>query len=261
MMLIIDVGNTNIMVGFFKNNSFLRFWRLQTLKSRTADEMGLLFTELIKTMGVLPNEVEAIAIACVVPPLTRALKEMSKVYFKKQAFFVEPGIKTGMPIMYDNPKEIGADRIVNAVAAVKEYGVPSIVIDFGTATTFDVISPKGEYVGGVIAPGVFISSEALFEKSARLPRVEITDPKKVIGKNTIAAMQSGIFYGYVGVVNEITKKIEEELETKCNYIATGGLAELIAPCCDCNPIIDKILTLKGIKILYDMNVKGDDQNE
>lgn len=261
MMLIIDVGNTNILIGLCKDNSFLRFWRLQTSKSRTADEMGLLFTELLKSMEVLPNKVEGIAIACVVPPLMRALKEMSKVYFREEAFFIEPGIKTGMPIIYDNPKEIGADRIVNAVAAVKEYGAPSVVIDFGTATTFDVISMKGEYLGGAIAPGVLTSSEALFERAARLPRIEISDPKKVIGKNTITAMQSGIFYGYVGVVNEITKRIEEELKVKFNYIATGGVVELIAPYCECNPIIDKVLTLKGIKILYDMNVKGDAQNE
>jgi len=261
MILLIDVGNTNIVVGLNDGRSFLRFWRLQTSKSRTADEMGLLFTELLKSENVSVKEVMGVAVACVVPPLMRSLKEMSRIYFGQEAFFVEPGIKTGMPIIYDNPKEIGADRIVNAVAAMKEYGVPSVVIDFGTATTFDVISPRGEYLGGAIAPGVLISSEALFERAARLPRVEINEPKNVIGKNTISAMQSGIFYGYVGLVNEITKRIEQELDAKCIFIATGGLAELIAPYCNCSPLIDRILTLKGIKILYDMNVRSEKDNE
>ncbi len=261
MILLIDVGNTNIVVGLYKEERFIRFWRLQTSKSRTSDEMGLLFSEILKSVNVRIDEIKGVAVACVVPPLTTAIKEMSKVYFNYEAFFVEPGIKTSMPIIYDNQKEIGADRIANAVAAIKEYPIPAVVIDFGTATTFDVISAKGEYIGGTISPGVLISSEALFERAARLPRIEIKAPKNVIGKNTVAAMQSGIFYGYIGLINEISKRIEEELKSKCTFIATGGLAELIAPYCQYSPIIDRLLTLKGIKILYDINNQGKEQNE
>ena len=253
MIILIDVGNTNIVVGLHDGNVLLHSWRLWTLRNRTSDELGLMLTQLLETAHIDVRQIQDIAIACVVPPLMLALKEMSIKYFKCTPFMIEPGIKTGIPIVYDNPKEVGADRIVNAVAAFKEYGAPSVVIDFGTATTFDVISEKGEYIGGVIAPGIIISSEALFQYAARLPRVEIADPKCVIGKNTVTAMQSGIFYGYIGLVDEIAKRIVNELKKDCKFIATGGLAELVAPYCSYNPTIDLDLTLKGIKLLYELN--------
>jgi len=253
MLLLIDVGNTNIVIGLSDNKELLKSWRLSTLKSRTADELGLMILELLRTADISKDKIEAVAVACVVPPLLTPLKEMSIKYFNAEAFIIEPGIKTGMPIIYDNPKEVGADRIVNAVAAKEEYGVPAIIIDFGTATTFDIVSSKGEYLGGVIAPGISISAEALFQYAARLPRVDIIDPKIIIGKNTVSAMQAGIFYGYIGLVDGITERINKEINEKCISLATGGLAEIIAPYCKCKPIIDQQLTLKGIKILYKMN--------
>lgn len=253
MILLIDVGNTNIVIGLHNGNAITHSWRIWTLRNRTSDELGLMVKQLLEDANINVRQIDGVAIACVVPPLMIAFKEMSAKYFKCSPFIIEPGIKTGIPIIYDNPKEIGADRIVNAVATFKEYGAPAVVIDFGTATTFDVISEKGEYIGGVIAPGIIISSEALFQYAARLPRVEIVDPKSVIGKNTITAMQAGIFYGYIGLVNEITTRILKELNKECKFIATGGLAEMVAPYCQYNPVIDLDLTLKGIKLLYELN--------
>lgn len=253
MLLLIDVGNTNIVIGLHNGNTIAHSWRIWTLRNRTSDELGLMVIQLLENAKIGVEQIDGVALACVVPPLMIAFKEMSSKYFHCSPFIVEPGIKTGIPLIYDNPKEIGADRIVNAVATFKEYGAPAVVIDFGTATTFDVISEKGEYIGGVIAPGIIISSEALFQYAARLPRVEIVDPKTVIGKNTITAMQAGIFYGYIGLVNEIAGRIIKELGKECKFIATGGLAEMVAPYCQHHPVIDLDLTLKGIKLLYELN--------
>lgn len=252
MMLLIDVGNTNIVIGL-SDDKLKKLWRLSTLKNRTSDELGLMMLELLRTADISTENIKAVAIACVVPPLLTPLKEMSIKYFGVKPFIIEPGIKTGMPIIYDNPKEVGADRIVNAIAAKEEYGTPAVVIDFGTATTFDIVSKKGEYLGGVIAPGITISAEALFQYAARLPRVDIIDPKSIIGKNTVSAMQAGIFYGYIGLVDGISKRIQKEIGQQCIFLATGGLSEIIAPYCECRPIIDQQLTLKGIKILFEMN--------
>ncbi|OGF67369.1 MAG: pantothenate kinase, partial [Candidatus Fischerbacteria bacterium RBG_13_37_8] len=235
----------------------LHSWRVQTSRNRTSDELGLLLSLLIQSKQVKIEKIEHVAIACVVPPMIRAFKEMSVKYFHQEPFFIEPGIKTGMPILYDNPKEVGADRIVNSVAAYREYGAPIVVVDFGTATTFDVISSRGEYIGGVIAPGIRISSEALFQHAARLPRVEIVYPECVIGKNTIASMQSGLFYGYIGLVNEISSRIVNELNQECTFIGTGGLVELIAPFSKYPMVVDIDLTLKGITILYELNINNE----
>jgi type III pantothenate kinase len=223
-LLAIDIGNTNTVVGLLKNGKVAQSWRLTTVQDRTADEHGVLIKNLLALAGYDQIELEGIAISCVVPPLLPGIKDMCQLYFDLDPFVVQPGIKTGMPILYEHPQEVGADRIVLSVAGFTKYGGPCIVIDLGTATTFDVISEKGEYLGGIIAPGIKISAEALFQRAAKLPRVEIREPSQVIGRNTVAAMQSGIFYGYLGLIEKITSLIEQELGSRTTNIATGGLA-------------------------------------
>jgi type III pantothenate kinase len=254
MLFVIDVGNTQIMAGIFKGEEIIHSWRLRTEKNRTADEMGILFYNFFEHAGISTSDIEGIAISNVVPPLTFTFSLMSKRYFHREPFMIGPGIKTGMPILYDNPKEVGADRIVNAVAAYKKYSEALVVVDFGTATTFDCVTSKGEYIGGVIIPGIEISLEALAERTAKLPKIELVRPDRVIGKNTVSAIQSGIIYGYAGMVDAICGKLKEEMsEDNLRFIATGGLATVISRESAYIQDVNSNLTLEGLKILYELN--------
>jgi type III pantothenate kinase len=252
-LLTIDIGNTNTVVGLFKKSKLISSWRLTTVRDRTSDEHGVLVRSLLSLSGFSDLKVDGIAISCVVPPLLPSIREMSLKYFDCDPFIVQPGIKTGMPILYDQPQEVGADRIVHSVAGYHQLGGPCIVIDLGTATVFDAISVKGEYLGGVIAPGIMISAEALFQRAAKLPRVEIREPAEVIGRNTVSAIQSGIFYGYLGLIEKIIEEMKGELGKDVKTIATGGLAPLIAKRTAKIQRIDPDLVLKGLLVLYEMN--------
>ena len=255
MLLGFDVGNTNIVLGVYQHKELLKHWRLSTFPYRTADEYGMLLMDLFGHAGIAFQDVKALIISSVVPPLMLALEQMAKNYFNLSPLIIGPGIKTGMPIKYENPREIGADRIVNAIAGHALYGSPLIIVDFGTATTFCVISAHGEYLGGAIAPGINISTEALFIRAAKLPRVELVKPPTVIGKNTVNSMQSGILYGFVGQVDEIVRRIRKELGENPFVLATGGLAELMARESSTINEIDPLLTLKGLQIIYERNEK------
>jgi type III pantothenate kinase len=253
MLLVIDVGNTNTVMGVYRADELLGHWRLETKKERTSDEMGIFIKELLAFSKYGLSEIEAIAISNVVPTLGFALTEMSKRYFGLVPFVVGANVKSPLSIKLDNPKEIGADRIVNAVAAHAEYKNDCVVIDFGTATTFDVVTAAGEYLGGVICPGVNVSAEALFHRASKLPRVEIAKPERVIGSNTVACLQSGLYYGYIGLVDSLVERIRKESGKKLKVIATGGLAGLIAKDSKTIETVDDFLTLKGLKILNDLN--------
>jgi type III pantothenate kinase len=253
MLLAIDIGNTNIVLGLFRGKELVHHWRVGTRRDGTADEYGILLKNLFEVAGTSPSAVAGVIIASVVPPLQPVFEEMAQNYFKVPALVVGPGIKSGMPILYDNPREVGADRIVNAVAAYETYGGPAIVVDFGTATTFDAISARGEYLGGVIAPGIGISAEALFERAAKLPRVDIVRPKAVIGKNTVGSMQAGLFYGYLGLVDGIVHRMIKEMEREPAVVGTGGFAHLILAESETVQQIDPLLSLKGLQILYERN--------
>jgi type III pantothenate kinase len=252
-LLAIDVGNTNTVVGLLKNGKIVQSWRLTTVRERTGDEHGILIKNALSLGGFAKEEFEGIAVSCVVPPLLPGIKEMCETYFRHEPFIVQPGIKTGMPILYEHPQEIGADRIVLSVAGFHRYGGPCIVVDLGTATTFDAVSEKGEYLGGIIAPGIGISAEALFQRAAKLPRVEIREPAQVIGRNTVAAMQSGIFYGYLGLIEKIITLVEEELGSPTTNVATGGLAPLMAKRSDKIHHSNPDLIMDGLQILFEMN--------
>lgn len=252
-LLAIDVGNTNTVVGLLRNGKLTKSWRLTTVRERTGDEHGILIKNVLALGGYEHQEFDGIAISCVVPPLLPGLKEMSQTYFNHDPFIVQPGIKTGMPILYEHPQEIGADRIVLAVAGFHLYGGPCIVVDLGTATTFDVVSAKGEYMGGIIAPGIGVSAEALFQRAAKLPRVEIREPAEVIGRNTVTAMQSGIFYGYLGLIEKILTLVEQELGESTTNVATGGLAALITRRSEKIHHSNPDLIMDGLQILFDMN--------
>lgn len=256
MLFVLDIGNTQMVAGVFKDDKLINSWRMRTERNKTSDELGIQFYSFLEHADIKVSDIDGIAISNVVPPLTIMLTIMSKKYFHKEPFFVGPGIKTGMPILYDNPKEVGADRIVNAVAAYKKYQSALVVIDFGTATTFDCVSKRGEYIGGIIIPGIEISLEALAERTAKLPKIELIRPEKVIAKNTVSAIQSGIIFGYAGMVDAICEKIKKEMgEKNINFIATGGLAHVISKETNFIKEVDENLTLKGLKILYELNQK------
>ena len=257
MLLAIDVGNTNTVLGLFELESekpeLAAHWRVTTHRTQTADEYGVLFVNLFEMNGMATSQVSHIIISSVVPPVDSTLRQVCQEYFKLQPLFVEPGIKTGMPVLQDNPADLGADRVVNCIAAFERYGGPCVVVDFGTATTFDVISAKGEYVGGAIAPGLGISADALFTRAARLGRVDIKRPAKVIGTNTVTHIQSGLYYGYIGLVDGILERIVAELGVKPRVIATGGLARQISEDSRYISEIDDMLTLDGLRILFERN--------
>lgn len=256
MLFVIDVGNTHIACGIYKEDTIVSSFRVRTEKNRTSDELGMLFLSFFRHFGIKISDIKGIAISNVVPPLTLTINLMCKKYFHIDPFFVGPGIKTGMPILYDNPKEVGADRIVNAVAAYKKYQRALVVIDFGTATTFDCVSKRGEYIGGIIIPGIEISLEALAERTAKLPKIELVTPERVIGKNTVSAIQAGIIFGYAGMVDAICEKIKAEMKEKnISFLATGGLANVIAKETKYIGEVEPNLTLEGLKILYEMNEK------
>ena len=265
MLLALDVGNTNTVLGLFDSaDTLVAHWRVSTHRTQTADEYGVLFTNLFNLHGLATSQVKDIIISSVVPPVESTLLQVCESYFKLKPLFVEPGIKTGMPVLVDNPAELGADRLVNAIAAFEKYGGPAIVVDFGTATTFDVISAKGEYLGGIISPGLGISADALFSRAARLGRVDIKRPPKVIGTTTVTHIQSGLYYGYIGLVDGILERIIAEMaqdpiqaprcgSTAPKILATGGLAPLIAGDSRYISTIDDMLTLDGLRLVFSRN--------
>ena len=256
MLLVIDVGNTNTVLGLYRGSDLLRDWRVTTDKVRTVDEYAIFIHNLFRLSDFHFSDVKDVIISCVVPPMIHTLEGLCQHYFKLKPYIVGPGIKTGMPILYDNPREVGADRIVNAVAAYEKKHRSLIVVDFGTATTFDYISARGEYLGGAIAPGLGISAEALFERASKLPRVEFSRPPQVIAKNTVNSMQSGLFYGYVGLVDGIVQRMKQEAKDDPLVIATGGLAGALSAASQTINEIDPYLTLEGLRIIYGRNRPG-----
>lgn len=257
MILVVDVGNTNIVLGVYKNNSLIVDWRLSTDSKRSADEYGVMVNHLFLMNKLDVSLVEGVIISSVVPNIMYSLEHMIKKYFKLEPIVVGPGVKTGINIKYDNPKEVGADRIVNAVAAHEIYKRPLIIIDFGTATTFCAVTRNGDYLGGAICPGIKISAEALFERAAKLPRIELNKPTSVICKNTVTSMQAGVIYGYIGQVDYIVSRMQKEMreydEEKPLVVATGGLAKLISGESKYIEEVNSYLTLEGLKIIYEKN--------
>lgn len=260
LLLAVDIGNTNLVMGVFdvskaESGGLLHAWRLATSRERTVDEYGLSTLALLRHAGLEATEIKAMVISSVVPPLHPVLEAWARVYFKQEPLWIEPGIRSGLKIAIENPAELGADRLVNAVAGVAKYGAPLIAVDFGTATSFDVVSPKGEFLGGLIAPGLKISAEALFQRASRLPRIEVTEPERLVGRNTVQAMQSGLFYGYVGLVDGILGRLLEEMPG-ASVVATGGLGRVIAPASKHIQHLEPDLTLEGLRILWLKNRGG-----
>jgi len=253
MLLVIDIGNTQTVLGVFEGERLLQDWRVSTDKTKTSDEYAVLIRNVCSASGFSLNAFKAVAISCVVPPLLQTFEEFCKRSLQLDPLVVEPGIKTGIPILMDNPREVGADRIVNAVAAYERYHDVCIVVDFGTATTFDCVSGRGEYLGGVIAPGLGISLDALVTRTAKLPRVELIRPPKVVGKNTVHAIQAGIVYGYVSLVDGLVARIRDEIGAKARVIATGGFATLLAPESATIEAFDEFLTLDGLRLIHRRN--------
>ena len=256
LLVAVDVGNTNTVFGVFRGEELAESFRLSTDTERTADEYGAVLLPLFQRADLDPAETEGVIFSSVVPPLHPTLDALARRFFGRAPLFVEPGIRTGMPIRIDNPTEVGADRIVNAVAARERYGAPVVVVDFGTATTFDVVNAAGEYVGGIISPGVSISAEALFAHGSRLYRVDIRRPDQLIGRNTAGAMQSGIYYGYIGLVDGILEKLLAEVPDVTTVVATGGLAPLIASGSRFIREVDPLITLAGLKLIHERNRRG-----
>jgi type III pantothenate kinase len=253
MLLAIDIGNTNVTFGVFDGETIKTTWRVSTAIHRTSDEYANLMLSLMERQGITAKQIKDVVICSVVPPLLIIFDEVCKRYLKKTPLIVEAGVKTGIRIDMDNPREVGPDRIVNAVAAHQLYGGPVIVIDMGTATTLDVVSKDGSYIGGAIAPGIIISTEALFTRTAVLPRIELALPKKAIGRNTIAAMQSGIVFGYIGLIEGIVGRIQAELDEKAKVVAAGGLATLIVDASNIISIVNADLTLVGLRMIWELN--------
>ena len=253
MLLAVDIGNTTIAVGIFEKKKLVKEWRVRSEREKTSDEYGIMLVELLRTSGLEPSMIKGVIISSVVPPLTPVFQSLSQGLFGFRALVVGPGLRTGMPILYENPGEVGADRVVGSIAAFEKHGGPAIVVDFGTATTFDAITEKGEYLGGAIAPGIQISAEALYLKTAKLPRIEIAKPKKAVGRTTVASMQSGLYFGYIGLVNAIIAEIKKELGTKAKVVATGGFAAQIAPEVKAIDFHEPSLVLEGLRIIFEKN--------
>jgi type III pantothenate kinase len=257
MLLAIDVGNTNIVLGVFEGEQLVESWRLATLRERTSDEIGIWVSQLFEHRSIDPASINGIVMSSVVPPLTGTFMKMAQRYFDMTPLNVDSSVDTGMPILYKHPAEVGADRLVNGVAAYQLYGrdrhLPMIVVDFGTATTFDAISAKGEYLGGVICPGMQISADALFQRAAKLPRVDVRKPCEVIGTTTVGAIESGLYYGYVGLVDGVVHRMRDVLGGKATCIATGGLAGIIAPEVRLIERVDSDLTLQGLRMVWERN--------